>query len=173
MSYSLHFCCHFNLNNSRLFRKWKINSIITLLAHHFVSPISVPVAVSPHSLSACFPSCVCGSRCLQRSCLSQRLHSHIGLIAPQGVCPHLWTVGRHFCHPEPYLCFWDKLQLLEQLEVSSRSSSAYFNLPLTHSPRHPFNSHTLKSVHASVLFAKESNISSHSVLLDRARERGQ
>lgn len=110
------------------------------------------------SLSLCLPSYVCGSVCLQRSCLSQRLHCrHIGLIAPQGAGPRLWTVGRHRCHPDSPLVFGgDELQLLAQLEVSSRSSSASFNLPLTHLHRHLPN-----SPDCTHFPAKESNISPH------------
>lgn len=115
--------------------------------------------------------CVCGSVCLQPSCLSQRLHRLIGLIAPQEAGPKLWTVGRHRCHPDSPLVLGDELQLLAQLEVSSRSWSASFNLPLTHSPYHPFNSHTL-SPDCACSSAKESSIFllTQSLLIGPGRE---
>lgn len=54
--------------------------------------------------------------------------------------------------PQSPLVFGDELQLLAQLEVSSRSSSASFNLPLTQSPHHPLNSHThtVQTAHTSL-----------------------
>lgn len=71
--------------------------------------------------------------------------------------------------PQSPLVFGDELQLLAQLEVSSRSSSASFNLPLTQSPHHPLNSHT-HCPDCTHFPAKESSISPHSVLLDRSLE---
>lgn len=89
-------------------------------------------------------------------------------------CPRLWTVGRHRCHPDPLLVLGKELQLLAQLEVSTHSSAACINPPLTHSPLYPFNSHIVKTVHTSLLFpAKEGDTSPHSVLPDWSRERGQ
>lgn len=53
---------------------------------------------------SCFSSRVCGSVCLQRSSLPQHLHSHIGLITPQGAGPWLLTVAVIAFTPIPLSC---------------------------------------------------------------------
>lgn len=116
--------------------------------------------------------CVCVCACLQWWCLSRRLHSLIGLICAIGGRPLAMNCWPQSLSLWATLVFGDELQLLAQLEVSSRSSFTSFNLTLTHSPIRPSYFHTLSS-DCKHFPAKKTSISPHWQLPDSPRERGQ